>query len=64
MKVVFLKWPTKFFWNTVTTFFIFVNLVIYLYEGMIMEVPASTGYTIHYWEKIIMTLKDFYQVGL
>ena len=40
-----------------------LNLMVYLYQRDIV-VDASTGYTIRYWERIILALQEFYSIGV
>ena len=63
MRLFVFRLPIKIFWYTVSFVSIMLNLMVYLYQRDIV-VDASTGYTIRYWERIILALQEFYSIGV
>lgn len=63
VRAIFIKLPVKIFWSVIATLSICINLVVYLFNKNI-SLEATTGYSVSYWERIILVLQEFYSIGV
>lgn len=65
MKIMFLRLPIKIFWKTIAIIFITVNIGIYFSQFTFDNIAISTftGYSLSSWEKLLLSVREFYLVG-